>query len=231
MPGARHVDARVPVSILNFAWHRLEWPPVTGSPARWISPSRCTPLLMPARRAARFVTIHDLYFLDHPEQTAAEIRRDYPALAGRMRGGPTASSCRPITPKPPSRIASVFAPDRIIVCSPGAPAWAAREEPAAGPAILFVGTVEPRKNIPGLLKRYAALVRRRSVDTPTSCLPAAPRPAVDARSTVDGVSLAGRVQVARICRRRASGSRSIERRRCWCCRPLTRDSAFPCSRR
>ena len=33
---------------------------------------------MPTRHAAQVVTIHDLFFLDHPERTRAEIRRDYP---------------------------------------------------------------------------------------------------------------------------------------------------------
>src|SRR5262249_15816051 len=28
LPGASVVDARVPVHFLNFAWHRLAWPPV-----------------------------------------------------------------------------------------------------------------------------------------------------------------------------------------------------------
>src|SRR6476620_9599848 len=63
---ARIVDTRVPVRFLNFSWHRLEFPPV-----EWLvgpldiahSPS---PLLIPTRRAARVVTIHDLDFLDHP---------------------------------------------------------------------------------------------------------------------------------------------------------------------
>ena len=32
---------------------------------------------MPPRRAAQVVTVHDLDFLDHPERTQAEIRRDY----------------------------------------------------------------------------------------------------------------------------------------------------------
>ena len=27
LPGARVVDARVPVAVLNAAWHRLGWPP------------------------------------------------------------------------------------------------------------------------------------------------------------------------------------------------------------
>jgi hypothetical protein len=83
VPAARRVDARVPVSVLNLAWHRLEWPPV-----EWLSGpvdvvQSMHPLLLPARSAAQFVTIHDLYFLERPDQTTAEVRRDYGALAAR----------------------------------------------------------------------------------------------------------------------------------------------------
>jgi hypothetical protein len=28
VPGTLQTDVRVPVRLLNFAWHRLEWPPV-----------------------------------------------------------------------------------------------------------------------------------------------------------------------------------------------------------
>jgi len=80
--GAGIVDRRVPVRALNFAWHRMEWPPIerlTGATFDVVQSAH--PLLIPSRRAARLVTIHDLDFLDHPERTRAEIRRDYPALA------------------------------------------------------------------------------------------------------------------------------------------------------
>src|SRR5512145_1238155 len=73
VPGATVVDSRVPVKVLNYAWHRLEWPPV-----EWLAGSvdvahALHPLMIPARNAAQVVTIYDLYFLDHPEGTAAEI--------------------------------------------------------------------------------------------------------------------------------------------------------------
>jgi glycosyltransferase involved in cell wall biosynthesis len=56
--------------------------------------------------------------------------------------------------------------DRITVCSPGAPEWAAavareRADQPHGSAILFVGTLDPRKNLPGLLDAYAELRARR----------------------------------------------------------------------
>src|SRR5688500_2225773 len=82
VPGTGTVDRRVPVRVLNFAWHRLEWPPIERLTGRAFDIVHSAhPLLMPARAGARFVTIHDLDFLDHPARSRREIRRDYPALA------------------------------------------------------------------------------------------------------------------------------------------------------
>src|SRR5436190_16618205 len=55
------VDRRVPVRFLNFLWHRLEWPPVDMLTRRRFDVAHAIhPLLLPSRRAARIVTIHDL---------------------------------------------------------------------------------------------------------------------------------------------------------------------------
>src|SRR5919108_6547562 len=81
--GTTVTDARVPVRVLNLAWHRLEWPAVEVFGGRCDVAHAMHPLLIPSRRAAQVVTIADLYFLDHPESTSGEIRRDYPALVGR----------------------------------------------------------------------------------------------------------------------------------------------------
>ena len=82
VPGLRTIDRRVPVRALNYGWHRLGWPPVerlTGEAFEVVQSLH--PLAIPAKRAARLITIHDLDFLDHPERTRAEIRRDYASLA------------------------------------------------------------------------------------------------------------------------------------------------------
>src|ERR1043165_9491709 len=78
--GAQVVDARVPVRVLNALWHRLEWPPVEWLAGSYDVVHAAHPLLIPTA-AAQVVTIHDLFFLSQPDQTRAEIRRDYPALA------------------------------------------------------------------------------------------------------------------------------------------------------
>ncbi len=124
---AKTVDRRVPVRVLNLAWHRLQWPPaemLAGHP--FDVAHSLHPLLMPARDAAQVITIHDLDFMLHPERTSREIRRDYPALARRH----AARADRVIvvshfTADQTQRLLDVPA-DRISVCSPGAPAWPAR---------------------------------------------------------------------------------------------------------
>jgi len=158
--GARVVDARVPVRILNAAWHRAGWPPVEFFAGPQDLVHSLHPLLMPARRARQVVTVHDLDFLDHPERTHAEIRRDYAALApahvGRAAVVVTVSR---FTAAEIGRRLAVPA-DRIVICSPGAPPWTPRPAPPPGGPILFMGTLEPRKNVGVLLDAYAALLAR-----------------------------------------------------------------------
>src|SRR5262245_12314496 len=163
LAGATIIDRRVPVKLLNFAWHRLEWPAAEtlgGGPFDVTHSSH--PLLLPARDAAQLVTIHDLTFLAHPERTRAEIRRDYPALvrSHALRADrivvPSAFTAGEV-----QRLLGV-PPDRISVCAPGAPAWEPRNLRApAGTYVLFLGTLEPRKNVGALLDAYEQLSSRR----------------------------------------------------------------------
>jgi alpha-1,3-rhamnosyl/mannosyltransferase len=162
LSGARRVDRRIPVRLLNFAWHRLEWPPADRLAHGTFDVAHSMhPLLMPARTAAQVVTIHDLDFVDHPERTRAEIRRDYPALAAAHASrADRVVVVSEFTAGEVRRLLEVPA-ERISVCSPGRPDWPARNgEPADG-YLLFVGTLEPRKNVGTLLDAYEALVTRR----------------------------------------------------------------------
>jgi glycosyltransferase involved in cell wall biosynthesis len=152
--GAVHVDARVPVRVLNFAWHRLKWPPVEmlAGPADVIHAAH--PLLIPARAGVRAITLHDLDFLDHPERTRAEIRRDYPGLvpSHARRADLVVANSRQTAAQAIERLGVDAA--RVVVCRPGAPRWPRRAEPAAAGPILFVGTIDPRKNLDILFRAY-----------------------------------------------------------------------------
>ena len=158
--GAETIDARVPVRVLNWAWHHLEWPPAERFAGQVDIAHSTHPLLMPSRGARQVVTIYDLDFLDHPERTRAEIRRDYARLAPRHAR--RAAAVVTISEFTAGEIARRFglAQERIVICPPGAPPWSPRSQPVPRGPILFVGTLEPRKNVGALLNAYAMLLER-----------------------------------------------------------------------
>ena len=165
--GAEIIDRRIPVRVLNLAWHRLRWPSaelLAGGPFDVVQSAH--PLPIPARGAAQIVTVHDLDFLDHPERTRAEIRRDYPALApSAVRAVDHVLVNSPHTAREVERRLSVN-PERITIATPGAPPWAGRQDEPESGYLLFFGTLEPRKNLGLLLDAYASLV---------AAMPGAPR--------------------------------------------------------
>jgi glycosyltransferase involved in cell wall biosynthesis len=157
-PAIAVCDARLPVRALNWAWHRLEWPPVEWFAGAADVAHSPTPLLVPASRAAQVVTVHDLFFLDHPEATAAEIRRDYAALAAAhaRRADLVVTVSTTVAAQVVQRLG--VDPARVVTCPNGAPDWTPRPTvPGDGP-VICVGTLEPRKNIGGLLDAWVHLL-------------------------------------------------------------------------
>ena len=160
--GVAAVDRRIPVRLLNLAWHRAEWPPIealTGQ--RFDVVHSPHPLLLPSRTAAQVITIHDLDFLDHPERTSGEVRRDYPALVrGHARRAAQVIVPSRYTAGQVARRLNI-PPDAISLCWNGPPAWTPRAAPPCRGHLLFVGTLAPRKNVGRLLAAYAQLLRQR----------------------------------------------------------------------
>lgn len=163
-PGATIVDRRVPVSVLTRLWNGPGWPPVEMLAGKVDVAHSITPLLIPARHAAQVVTIHDLHFLRHPERMTAEMRRDFPRLvrehARRAQAVVVVSQFVASDVMATLRVPA----DRVYVCPAGAPSWAAsvadRRRNGTPRHILFLGTLEPRKNVGVLLDAYAALRSR-----------------------------------------------------------------------
>ncbi len=195
--GARVVDRRVPVRVLNYAWHRLEWPPIEMLGVTGDIVHAAHPLLIPSSSAAQVVTVHDLFFLADPQSTRAEVQRDYPDLAARhVRRADAVVANSHDTASQVERAFGV-AKTRIHVCSPGPPSWRtlgrAPNVPPDG-YVLFVGTLETRKNVGILLDAYAALIAR---DDRTPALVLAGRATPDAAVWLERLSrapLAGRVR-------------------------------------
>ena len=168
VPGATVIDRRIPVRLLNLLWHRARWPPVetvTGGDFDIAHSSH--PLLMPARRAAQVVMVHDLDFLHHPERSHREIRRDYPALApAHIRAADAVAVNSRHTAAEVVRLTGVAA-DQVFVCPLGRPDWAPRDREPADAPLLFLGSLEPRKNVGLLLDAYErVLASRRSRGLP-----------------------------------------------------------------
>jgi glycosyltransferase involved in cell wall biosynthesis len=195
--GVPIIDRRIPVRVLNLLWHRAEWPKIETVAGPIDLAHSAHPLLMPARRAAQVVTIHDLFFLTNMAQNGAEIRRDYPALAGsharRAHAVVTSTDYGKRLVRDRLRVPE----DRIYVCRPGAPSWKSIGQAPNVPRdgyLLFVGTLETRKNIGKLLDAYQVLLAR--VPSPPTLLIAG-RATAQARkwlSRIEAPPLAGRVR-------------------------------------
>ena len=173
-PNAKLVDRRIPVRALNYAWHRAQWPPLdrlVGAPLDLTHSPH--PLLLPAKRARKIVTLHDLFFLKHPDMTDAEIRRDYaPLVRDHVRRADgvicvsehTASEAQLLLGVPASKIAVIpngIDPEYRMPAPPEAvDAVLARHRLPRG-ALLYVGSEERRKNLVNLAMAYMGLAGRR----------------------------------------------------------------------
>ena len=182
--GATFVDRRVPVRPLTWAWNRVGWPPIESLTSRRFDVVHSTtPLLLPARSGLRVCTVYDLDFLAHPGRTRAEMRRDFPKLARAHAA--RADLVVTISDHSKAQVEQRLSvpPERVAVCRPGVPSWipGPRRQPAAGAPghILFVGTLEPRKNVPALLAAYRVLVERQP-SAPPLVLAGQATPAADA---------------------------------------------------
>ena len=170
----RLVDRRIPVRGLNLSWNRLGWPPLDRLVDRSLdlvhSP---TPLLIPCKRGRRIVTLHDLFFLKHPELVEGETRRDFVTLVrDHVKRADGVICVSEYTASEAKRLLDV--PDEKIAVTPHGVDPVFREEPPAAPVedalrrlrlprggILYVGSAEKRKNLVTLVMAYMTLARWR----------------------------------------------------------------------
>jgi len=173
------------------------------------------------------VTVHDLSYLRFPETVNAASLR-YRALVPRSVRR-AAVVCTP-SHAVAEEVRSQYQPDVVVVTPLGVDAsWLAAPRPdrswlsARGLPeryLLFVGTLEPRKNLPTLLAAYAAL---RGTDPQTPPLVLAGPPGWGRRWTPPAAAgrgcHAGYLDLDTL--QRASPARPR-----WCCRRRTRALAF-----
>jgi len=127
--------------------------------------------LPPTRSARRVVTIYDLSFLTMPEHSSPKITNVFARGVRRFaREADAVLTCSQATKSDVVRLLGV-APDRVEVAygAVDESLVALDRDAAAGrvagrfgvrrPFILFVGTLEPRKNVPALVRAFGRLAR------------------------------------------------------------------------
>jgi glycosyltransferase involved in cell wall biosynthesis len=159
----------MPARPLHLAWSRLGAPPIEW----FVGPSDVVHgtnyVVPPSRRAARVVTVHDLTTVRFPELCDTLSLR-FPRLVGRAisDGAWVHTPSRFVA----DEVVAAFGadPERVRVVYHGVPPGPAAR-PAARPGglphpglppgtaryVLAVGTVEPRKDYPGLVRAFGSI--------------------------------------------------------------------------
>lgn len=163
-PGVTVIDRPVPARPAHFAWRHSSYPPVewiTGRVDVVHGPNFVVP---PARRAARILTVHDLTAVHHPEMCTPHTRT-YPAAIRRAleRG----AHVHTVSSFVRDEVLEVFGADpaRVVVVANGVDAIPAADPAegrrmAGGEYVLTLGTIEPRKDHPGLLRAFDSIAAR-----------------------------------------------------------------------
>lgn len=161
----------IPVRALTIAWHRLGLPlPVSWLGARGDLYHASDFVLPPTGGIPALVTVHDLSFLTVPQCADAGLRAYLSRVVPRsVRRAHHVLADSENTKRDLVRLLGV-SPEKITVVYPGVePRFQPVEEPAAlaavrqkyglgdGPFVLGVGTLEPRKNWPALIRAWARL--------------------------------------------------------------------------
>lgn len=170
----RPAPRRAPARLLRQAWRRVDWPPTELLTGRVDAFHGTNFVLPPLARAGGVVTVHDLAYLRYAETVTGDAL-EYTQLVPRaLRRGATVLT---VTEAIAEEVRAEYglSADRVTVARHGVdPSWAGAQPPPPplreqlglpGSYLLFLGNLEPRKNL-GLLVRAHAAARRQDPDVP-----------------------------------------------------------------
>lgn len=161
----RHIP--VPTRGLYALWSRLAWPAVDRLLGGVDVYHATNYFLPPAATARRVLTIYDLTFLRRPDLCSPKIvgpfRRKVPRMAGDADAILTCSQASKqdiveLLGVPEERVRVAYgAVDAQLKPVPRAEAQSTVKErfSVVAPFVLYAGTIEPRKNVSGLLRAFA----------------------------------------------------------------------------
>jgi len=163
----------MPARPLHALWARRDTPPLEWFIGSTDVVHGTNFLVPPTARAAAVVSVHDLTPLHHPE-LCNEATLAYPGLIRRaLRRGAWVHTDSAFVA---DEVVEAFGvdPSRVRVVNPGIPDLPVPAEVAAAAALrrflpagierfcLAIGTAEPRKDLPGLVRAFSAVAERQS---------------------------------------------------------------------
>lgn len=164
-PGVRVVTRPLAARPARMLWRRSDLPPVewwTGPVDVVHGPNAVVP---PTRAAARVLTVHDLTAVHHPEMCTPDVLHYPEHIRRAVRGGAWVHTVSRFVGDEVIEVLGVPA-DRVVVI-PNGPTEVADADPIVGRALagadrylLFLGTIEPRKDLPLLVRAFDEVTER-----------------------------------------------------------------------
>ena len=164
----RPAPRRAPARLLRQAWSRVPWPPVEVLTGRIDVFHGTNFVLPPVARGGGVVTIHDLAYLRYPDTVTGDAARYAELVPAALRRG---AHVLAVSRAMADEIAAEYglAADRITVAHHGvAPEWSQAAPASAADLhrlglperyLLFMGNLEPRKNLGTLVRAHRAARR------------------------------------------------------------------------
>jgi len=158
----RHLRLRR--EVLYESWHRLRWPRVERATGR-VDVIHATGMAIPPKSAPLVVTVHDLAFIDYPEHATRHGLRFFHRSLVLTKRDADVVLC-PSAATKAELIALGIGEDRIRVVPWGVEPFVVDDVDIArvrarhaitGRYVLWVGTIEPRKNLRGVIAAFHAL--------------------------------------------------------------------------
>lgn len=154
--GVRPIFLPMPAGPLTRVWARVDFPPIEVWTGRLDVVHGLNFVVPPSRKAARVASVYDLTAVRYPEMCAPASLRYPPAIRRAVhRGAWIHTAARVVADEVIDQFGAPA--ERVRVVPPGiAPPPPANPYrlPSGRPYLLGVGTVEPRKDFPGLVVAF-----------------------------------------------------------------------------
>jgi glycosyltransferase involved in cell wall biosynthesis len=164
----RPAPRRAPARLLRQTWSRWGWPPAEVLTGRVQVFHGTNFVLPPLARAGGLVTVHDLAYLKYRETVTGDAAAYADLVPQALRRG---ASVLAVSSAMAEEIRSEYdlPPERVVVAHHGVdPTWSLAEPPDAATRerlglpdryVVFLGNLEPRKNLGTLLRAHSAARR------------------------------------------------------------------------